>query len=117
MKKGIALTFFCLAACISSTFGESLTPYVAFARTYGIVRYFSPNPYTRNWSESDWMKVCALLANRAETQPLEEVFKPLAPTLLLSTRESLPEEEKPASSAASNTTTNTPSATSEEKGE
>lgn len=100
MKRGIALTFFCLAACISSTFAESRTPYVAFARTYGIVRYFSPNPYTRNWSESDWMKVCALLANRAETQPLEEVFKPLAPTLRLSTGKPLPQEEIPASSAA-----------------
>lgn len=59
--------------------------YVEFARVYGIVRYFSPNPYAQKWSESDWIrKVCALLANRAETQSLEAVFKPLAPSLFFS---------------------------------
>ena len=26
--------------------------YIAVARTYGIVRYFSPNPYTQDWSEA-----------------------------------------------------------------
>lgn len=59
--------------------------YVEFARIYGIIRYFSPNPYTKDWSESDWMKVCALLANRSRTQPLDMVFKPLSPTLSFST--------------------------------
>ena len=33
---------------------ESLS---SFAKVYGIVRYYSPNPYTTDWSESDWFKV------------------------------------------------------------
>lgn len=74
----------CLAVCIGSARAGELPQYVEFARTYGIVRYFSPNPYTQRWSESDWMKVCALLASRSESQPLEQVFRPLAPTLFFS---------------------------------
>lgn len=26
----------------------------SFAQVYGIVRYFSPNPYTVDWDEDDW---------------------------------------------------------------
>lgn len=74
----------CLAVCIGSARAGELPQYAEFARTYGIVRYFSPNPYTQRWSESDWMKVCALLASRSESQPLEQVFRPLAPTLFFS---------------------------------
>lgn len=84
MKK-ILLLFFCLCVYMHNAQAASVSHYVEFARTYGIVRYFSPNPYTQDWSESDWMKVCALLVSRAETQPLENVFKPLAPTLSFST--------------------------------
>lgn len=70
-------------AFVADVAAADISRYVEFARTYGIVRYFSPNPYTQDWSESDWMKVCALLADRAETQPLETVFKSLAPTMSL----------------------------------
>lgn len=70
-------------AFVADVAAADTSRYVEFARTYGIVRYFSPNPYTQDWSESDWMKVCALLADRAETQPLETVFKSLAPTMSL----------------------------------
>lgn len=63
---------------------SNVSNYVEFARVYGIVRYFSPNPYTKDWSESDWMKVCALLANRAETQSIDSVFKSLSPSLSFS---------------------------------
>lgn len=85
MKK-IILLFVCLYACMNQVQAADDSRYIEFARTYGIVRYFSPNPYTQqDWSESDWMKVCALLANRIETQPLDEVFRPLAPTLSFST--------------------------------
>lgn len=78
MKK-IILLFVCLYACMNQVQAADDSRYIEFARTYGIVRYFSPNPYTQDWSESDWMKVCALLANRIETQPLDEVFRPLLP--------------------------------------
>lgn len=83
MKNKIILLLFGMFAFVADVAAADISRYVEFARTYGIVRYFSPNPYTQDWSESDWMKVCALLADRAETQPLETVFKPLAPTMSL----------------------------------
>lgn len=83
MKNKILLLLFGMFAFAADVAAADISRYVEFARTYGIVRYFSPNPYTMDWSESDWMKVCALLADRAETQPLETVFKPLAPTMSL----------------------------------
>lgn len=83
MKNKILLLLFGMFAFVADVAAADTSRYVEFARTYGIVRYFSPNPYTQDWSESDWMKVCALLADRAETQPLETVFKSLAPTMSL----------------------------------
>lgn len=83
MKNKILLLLFGMFAFAADVAAADTSRYVEFARTYGIVRYFSPNPYTMDWSESDWMKVCALLADRAETQPLETVLKPLAPTMSL----------------------------------
>lgn len=83
MKNKILLLLFGMFAFAADVAATDTSRYVEFARTYGIVRYFSPNPYTQDWSESDWMKVCALLADRAETQPLETVFKSLAPTMSL----------------------------------
>lgn len=77
--------------CIDNMHASDASKYVDFARTYGIVRYFSPNPYTKDWSESDWMKVCALLAYRAETQPLETVFESLAPGISFSSSSDMPE--------------------------
>jgi len=84
MKKNLILLSICIYASISNVMAADVSHYIEFARVYGIVRYFSPNPYTQKWSESDWTKVCALLANRAETQSLEAVFKPLAPSLFFS---------------------------------
>lgn len=81
MKNKIILLLFGMFAFVADVVAADTSRYVEFARTYGIVRYFSPNPYTQDWSESDWMKVCALLADRAETQSLETLFKPLAPTM------------------------------------
>ena len=83
MKKNLILLYICIYASINNVMAADVSHYVEFARVYGIVRYFSPNPYTQKWSESDWTKVCALLANRAETQSLEAVFKPLAPQTVL----------------------------------
>lgn len=84
MKKILSLLF--LGTCAFSGFGQpaDVTRFAEFARAYGIVRYFSPNPYVQRWSESDWMKVCALLAHRAESQPLDLLFQPLAPDVLFS---------------------------------
>lgn len=81
----------CFFVCIDNMHASDASKYVDFARTYGIVRYFSPNPYTKDWSESDWMKVCALLAYRAETQPLETVFESLAPGISFSSSSDMPE--------------------------
>lgn len=82
--KTIILSLLCLSAYVHHAIAAPTAHYVEFARIYGIVRYFSPNPYTQDWSESDWMKVCALLASRTETQPFEAAFRPLAPTLSIS---------------------------------
>lgn len=84
MIRKLLLPVLCLCACTVEGLAADTSRYVEFARAYGIVRYFSPNPYTQKWSESDWLKVCALLADRTGTQPLEKVFEPLAPTLILS---------------------------------
>lgn len=74
------LVIFCLFIYANiNVQAKDVSHYIKFARTFGVVRYFSPNPYTQDWSEDDWMKVCALLINKAETQPLEFVFRPLAP--------------------------------------
>ena len=81
MKNKRLQLLFGIFAFVADVVAADTSQYVEFARTYGIVRYFSPNPYTQDWSESDWMKVCALLAERAETQSLETLFKPLAPTM------------------------------------
>lgn len=96
--KTIILLFICLSAYTNNAQAEKAIHYAEFARIYGIVRYFSPNPYTENWSESDWMKVCALLAYRVETQPFETVFRPLAPTLSFSTTLILSREDTAESS-------------------
>ena len=77
----------CFFVCINNMRASNVPKYVEFARMYGIVRYFSPNPYTKDWSESDWMKVCALLANRIETQSMDSVFKPLCPSLSYSSEQ------------------------------
>lgn len=84
MKKFLPVLLIC--ACAFSCYGQpaDVARYAEFARTYGVVRYFSPNPYVRKWSESDWMKVCALLAHRAEEQPLDVLFRPLAPAATIS---------------------------------
>lgn len=84
MMKKFLLLACSLVACVGVVRAGDVSRYAEFARAYGIVRYFSPNPYTQRWSESDWMKVCALLASRAGSQPLEQVFRPLAPTLFFS---------------------------------
>ena len=84
MKKILSLLL--SGACALSCFGQpaDVDRLAEFARAYGVVRYFSPNPYVRKWSESDWMKVCALLAHRAEEQPLDVLFRPLAPAATVS---------------------------------
>lgn len=84
MKRKLALLIGSLCLLAGSGQAAELSHYAEFARAYGIVRYFSPNPYTEEWSESDWMKVCTLLVSRIDTQPLEQVFRPLAPTLVFS---------------------------------
>lgn len=84
MKRKLALLIGSLCLLAGSGQAAELSRYAEFARAYGVVRYFSPNPYTEKWSESDWMKVCTLLASRIDTQPLEQVFRPLAPTLVFS---------------------------------
>lgn len=82
--KRIVLLLLCICAYANSSKAGNVSHDVEFARAYGIIRYFSPNPYTQNWSENDWMKVCALLVQRTERQPLEEVFRPLAPSIFIS---------------------------------
>ena len=51
MKK-IILLFVCLYACMNQVQATDASRYIAVARTYGIVHYFSPNPYTQDWSEA-----------------------------------------------------------------
>lgn len=77
MKRIIAI-FIGLSIGISS-FGATLTDLEAFTRAYGIVRYYSPNPYTEKWSERDWYVVCASLLRKTETLPIDSIFLAIAP--------------------------------------
>lgn len=86
--KLILIMSFLLALC-ANCYGQEKTilqesSYKEFAKVYGVVRYFSPNPYTEKWSEEDWMKVCTFLVKNLEKNNIESVFKPLAPTMYIS---------------------------------
>ncbi len=85
MKRIIIISLCVLSAVFSSrAAGTDNTPvdtsdYAAFARTYGIVRYYSPNPYTSDWSEEDWFAVCLHFVNRlSETGDLQQVMADMA---------------------------------------
>lgn len=85
MKRIIIISLCVLSAVFSSrAAGTDNTPvdtsdYAAFARTYGIVRYYSPNPYTSDWSEEDWLAVCLYFVNRlSETGDLQQIMADMA---------------------------------------
>ncbi len=60
----------------------------SFARVWGTVRYFSPNPYTQEWSEDEWFTVCLYLFERlpedGDPQMMLELLRPLAPNASIS---------------------------------
>ncbi|MEG0692521.1 MAG: S41 family peptidase [Oscillospiraceae bacterium] len=79
-----------IAFCILlplNVFSQIKPDYSSFAKIYGFVRYYSPNPYTANWDDYDWGRVCGYLiyqyANGNESLP--SVFLPLAPDYTIST--------------------------------
>ncbi len=60
----------------------------SFARAWGLVRYFSPNPYTQEWNEDEWFTVCLYLFERlpedGDPQRMLELLRPLAPNASIS---------------------------------
>ncbi|MDD2425904.1 MAG: S41 family peptidase [Bacteroidales bacterium] len=62
----------------------------AFSRAFGIIRYYSPNPYTEKWTDQAWVKVCynmldSLSASKEELPvALKKVFNDLAPDVTFS---------------------------------
>ena len=46
-----------LLCCFNAFANTQVDSLSSFAKIYGIVRYYSPNPHTIDWSESDWFKV------------------------------------------------------------
>ena len=73
MKNKIILLLFGMFAFVADVVAAETSRYVEFARTYGIVRYFSPNPYTQDWSESDWMKCVRCLQTGGDAIPRDIV--------------------------------------------
>lgn len=55
-----------------------------YAILYGIVRYYSPNPYTLDWSETDWYKVCAYCVSKLDSVPLKDILYPISPDIRIS---------------------------------
>lgn len=68
--------FLCCFVCVLSTSIKCAADNIeAYARVSGIVRYYSPNPYTEKWDNSDWL--CIDYANFSaicEGQPLEKIL-------------------------------------------
>lgn len=46
-----------LSSCVQMFALDKIDNLSSFAKIYGIVRYYSPNPYTQAWDETDWFKV------------------------------------------------------------
>lgn len=44
-------------SCVQMFANDKIDHLSSFAKIYGIVRYYSPNPYTQTWDETDWFKV------------------------------------------------------------
>ncbi len=62
MKK-ISFILLALAACTLSfakttNTNQETQDLEAYARAYGIIRYYSPNPYALEWEEIDWTYIC-----------------------------------------------------------
>ena len=64
--------------------------YLTFAKAYGIIRYFSPNHYTEQWSDDDWFKVgyyyVEKLKREAEEDVINEMTSVFAPEAFLSSK-------------------------------
>lgn len=76
-KKLVCCVLGIWATCSLAFADYKMESLIAFARTYGIVRYYSPNPYTQDWTESDWFQLAYafMLDYRAsgyDRQTLEE---------------------------------------------
>ena len=74
-----------LAAVLLSqaAFSTTCQPMEDFAVSYGIVRYYSPNPYTKIWSDSDWYKVCSYMVSQLDNTSLENTLRALAPSVAI----------------------------------
>lgn len=58
--------------------------YETFGRVFGLVKYYSANPYIESWTQSEWMQVCTyLVAQMDENQQIsvQELLSPLSPSL------------------------------------
>ena len=63
---------------------------ISFAKAYGMMRYYSPNHHTENWTDMDWFKVGYYFADQIGKNKCEEVIEDmaavLAPEAFISTR-------------------------------
>lgn len=96
MKKSIFL--FSLLFSVVSVFAgtnksitDQLMEYSVFGKAFGIVRYYSPNPYTENWDEMDWAYVCYNLTTQlpqtdGSPEAMMQLLSPLAPNATITTQ-------------------------------
>lgn len=60
---------------------QNTDDYTSFAKAYGIMRYYSPNHHTENWTDMDWFKVGYYFADRISDNKCEEVIEDMAAVL------------------------------------
>lgn len=68
----IQVFLLCTANQVVLATEQPVSKYEAFARAYGIMRYYSPNPYTEKWDDIDWFKVCYYFADMIHNDMLDE---------------------------------------------
>lgn len=88
MTKQKALTIiFVLMVSIPFCYSSKATnnsKYDTFGRVFGLVKYYSANPYIESWTQNEWMQVCTyLVAQMDEDQQtsIQELLSPLSPSL------------------------------------
>ena len=86
----IILSLIPLFAIARNTDHHLSDDYISFAKAYGIMRYYSPNHHTENWTDMDWFKVGYYFADKIGNSKTENIIEDmaavLAPEAFISTR-------------------------------
>lgn len=77
-------------ACTASSKTATDRDYLALAKAYGIIRYFSPNHHTEQWNDDDWFKIGYYYAEKLGREATEDIINEMilvfAPEAYLSSK-------------------------------